>query len=309
MAHVALARELHAVEVALGLARDALAERARRRALGSRGPPRGGLPGRRRRSSWGHSRRKPAVVRWTAPCYLPPTHEHRGRSGRRNRRRRDRRGAQGPGSRLPPPGDRARGGALPLERRPLPEDRRDRPRRRLRRPLPQLRRRLHGRVRRPARPRHEARRRHPPGRALPPGPLRQLPPGPLPRRPALPAQGLRGRRRRLRGVPREHRGLLRRVGRPPEEGHPGRGRRPGGRVHPQGRGAHRPLRLRVRPGPQAPACRHVRQVQRHALRGGPLAAQLRRGLAGVPGHRGAPTSTSTRSACRWSRTPASSTSS
>ncbi len=124
-----------------------------------------------------------------------------------------------------------------------------------------------------------------------------------------PIKGFGGEGRRLRGFPREHGGLLRGRRRPPEKGHARRGRGPGRRLHAQGGRAHPAGRLRIRPreGPQAR--RHVGQVQRHAVRRRPLAAELRRrGRGSIP--RSKPrTSTSTRSACRWSRTPASSRSS
>ena len=117
-------------------------------------------------------------------------------------------------------------------------------------------------------------------------PLRELPPGALSRRPAVPDQGLRGEGRRLRGLPREHGGLLRGRGRPPEKRHARRGRGPGRRLHAQGGRAHPAgrLRVRARPGPQAR--RHVGQVQRHAVRRRPLAAELRRRGPGVSRDRG-----------------------
>ena len=101
-----------------------------------------------------------------------------------------------------------------------------------------------------------------------------------------PLKGFARRGRGLRGLPREHRGLLRRGGRALEEGHAGRGRGPGGRLDPQGRRADHPVRVRVRPRPRTAARRDVRQVERDAVRRRSLAAGLRRRREGFPRDRG-----------------------
>ena len=162
------------------------------------------------------------------------------------------------------------------------------------------------RPRRSARARQPARARHPARHALRARPLRQLPAGAAARRPALPAQGPRPSRRGLRGVPREHRGRLRRRRRPLQGGHARRGRDPGGDQHPQGRGAHHPPRLRVRRGRRADQGVHGRQVQRHAARPRAVAARVQGGGRRVSRRSRPRTSTSTRWRCTWSRIPASS---
>ena len=97
-----------------------------------------------------------------------------------------------------------------------------------------------------------------------------------------PLKGKTRVRRRLRGLPREHRGRLRRHRRQLQEGHARRSGGAGGDPHPQGGRAHHPRRLRVGRRPRPPQGLHGRQVERHALCARPLAARLRRGGDGVP---------------------------
>ena len=119
------------------------------------------------------------------------------------------------------------------------------------------------------------------------------------RRPAVPAQGPRARRRELRRVPGEHRGALREHRRALQGGDARRDCGAGGDQHLQGRAPHHPARLRVRPRARADEGVHGRQEQRAHARPRALAARVRRGGGGVPGHRADRTCTSTRWPCRW----------
>ena len=71
-----------------------------------------------------------------------------------------------------------------------------------------------------------------------------------------------------------------------QDGHGGRDRDPGGRQHPQGRGAHHPLRVRVRAGARPHERVHGRQEQRDAHGHALWQRVFREVAAEYPGHRG-----------------------
>ena len=154
-------------------------------------------------------------------------------------------------------------------------------------------------ARRAGRPRRHPprRRRHPRGPprsagtgpaaavALRVRPVRQPAARPPPPRRPHPAGRQRSRRHRHGGHPGEHRGGLRRRGRLPAQGDPGRGGHPGFGQHPPGRRALPALRLRPGPHPAPAPPDAVPQDQRDDLRRRPVAAGLHRGGGGLPRRR------------------------
>ena len=123
-------------------------------------------------------------------------------------------------------------------------------------------------------------------------------------RPFTGVPGLDRRGCGLRGRPGEHRGHLRRGGGVPAQGHALRGGDPGLGQHPLRGRALRPLRLRA--GRNAPSAKHLTLVHKTnvlTFAGRPVAADLRRGGAGVPRRSPATTTTSTPPASTWSSSP------
>ena len=137
-----------------------------------------------------------------------------------------------------------------------------------------------GRDGRSAGARQPARGGHPARDALPARPLRELPARAAPPRAALPAQGRPPAGRRLRRVPREHRGPLRDDGRQLQEGHARRGGDRGD--------------LNTRKG--------VERIIRHAFEFARATGRTKRGDGGQV-ERAASTPTTSGSACsrRWRR--------
>ena len=255
------------------------------------GPP--GDCGGRDRGAPRARRRRPASV----PDRRDP--------GRRHRPRGDRRGAQG--ARRGPRRHRRRARRLRPRRRPLPAHRRD-PARRGPRDDARPRRDPAGRGGRSARAARDPRARPAAADPLRARPVREPPPGdPVPGRADAGAVPRRGRREHG-GDPGELGGPVQRRRWVPPQGHAPRGGRAVLGEHAARRGTDRPLRVRLRDAPGAPASGDPRpQDERPDVRGRPLPAGRARGRRGVPRRRPPTTCTSTPRASTSSISPRAST--